>query len=130
MLVIFLDRAGEYSYDDLRFMSNSDESEFLPKELLTKPIKNHIYTTSDTSFFDFDYMDIFDDVVLVRTKTKEFLSARYILNKNPGHKAIRRVHNIAKMFWSTYFDNKFLKYNSNEMNDILEEIHNVSKGEM
>ena len=100
---------------------------------------NKIYLINDTSFFDFEYMEKFGDVILFKRKTNEYISAKELLDNDGSYteREIRLAHNIQKLFRSGAFkfkkyfsinkkDNEVMKnYNTTNYNKLIDNIKNI-----
>lgn len=128
MLIIFLDTICEsnnaLTYEDIKNLDIDN---------------NKTYQTNDTSFFDFEYMEKFGDVILFKRKTNEYISAKELLDNDGSYteREIRLAYNIQKLFRSGAFkfkkyfsvnkkDNEVMKnYNTTNYNKLIDNIKNI-----
>ena len=76
---------------------------FINKEGDTNhPIEFEEYNTLDLTFFNFDMLDVVDDVFITNHRNRSYISLKELLNsetcKHYTNKEIKKAHNVLKMF--------------------------------
>lgn len=81
------------------FTTKNELSFFEVKEKLNSYFKNNIIETNCLDFFDFDYLNYSNDVI-IRKKDNSYISLKELLDNDEcyTYKLIRYSHNVLKMF--------------------------------